>query len=62
MTRTEVPPAQRMILNSNQGIVNIIESETIRKDMWHIVDEIFSKLTEDEKQALSDILDKLIEK
>ena len=44
MTRTEVPPAQRMILNSNQGIVNIIESETIRKDMWHIVDEIFSKL------------------
>lgn len=44
MTRTEMPPAQRMILNSNQGIVNIIESETIRKDMWRIVDEIFSKL------------------
>ena len=44
MTRTEMPPVQKLILNSNQGITNIIESETIRKDMWKIVDEIFSKL------------------
>ena len=39
-----------------------VRAEEIRSEREGFLDEIFSKLTEDEKQALSDILDKLIEK
>lgn len=38
------PAAQRMILNSNQGVTNIIESSVIRKDMSRVTDSIFDML------------------
>lgn len=39
-----------------------VRAEEIRSEREGFLDEVFSKLTEEEKQTLSDILDKLIEK
>ena len=39
-----------------------VRAEEIRSEREGFLDEIFSKLTDEEKQTLSDILDKLIEK
>lgn len=39
-----------------------VRAEEIRSEREGIFDEVFSKLTEEEKQTLSDILDKLITK
>lgn len=38
-----------------------VRAEEIRAEREGFLDEVFSKLTEEEKQTLSDILDKLIE-
>lgn len=45
MTGTEdAPIGQRMILNANQGVTNIIEHDVIRRDMARVTDAIFDKL------------------
>jgi len=38
-----------------------VRAEEVRSEREGFLDEVFSKLTEEEKQTLSDILDKLIE-